>query len=329
MKKWACLMMGLLLLTASANAEIYTGSTVSNATSWITAEAGGTLEWLQLTVGQWVEADEIVGTTSVTKVFATQDGTVSMVDAEVGDEVSGTVLELAPVSRYTVYCTTSKAYDAAENQVVHSGESLYVKCTKNGTHRGIGRVTEISGDTFTLEMTAGELYVGETVYLFREDTMLYESRVGIGTVVSPDPEDYDVNGVLLSLRVQQGDTVERGQLLMTYASDAQTSLVAPVSGIVTSLNCKQGETVQAGAKVAEVTAPEDILLKLVLPEEDAADLHVGRSVTYIRATDPEETIRYGQITAISHIAGEDGIEVLIQPEETESLIGMTVEVTIE
>ena len=75
--------------------------------------------------------------------------------------MDGTVLEISPTSRYTVYCTVDGAYGDPETELVHTGEQLYLRCTANGTHRAVGVVTSIDGAEIELP-TALEL--GGSVY---------------------------------------------------------------------------------------------------------------------------------------------------------------------
>ena len=167
---WISLLAACALLVPSwACAQVYEGVTVSVAEQAITAPGGGTLERLALRVGQAVAAGEQVGQTAARKVFATQDGVVASVSAEAGQEADGTVLALEPTNRYVVYCTVDGAYDSPETQLVHSGEQVYLRCVKNGTHRAVGLVTAVSAEEYTVEVIGGELYVGEAVAVYREE----------------------------------------------------------------------------------------------------------------------------------------------------------------
>ena len=330
MRKLTALTLALLLMLSTASAEVFTGKTVSGAVSTVTAEAGGKLEALDVELGQRVTAGEVLGQTAVEKVFATQDGTVAGVEPVTGNEVDGTVVKLQPVSRYTVYCTTSKAYGAPANQYITVGETLYVKCTRNGTHRGLGRVISVTGEYYTVEMTAGELFLGETVYLYRDSPHFSnKKRVGIGTVTEPEVEEYQISGVLQEMKVEVGDTVERGQLLYTWSADAETRIISPIDGIVTSLNYAKGDQVVQDGIVAEVTALEDIVLELTVDEDQATAMPVGTRVTYTRTMDKDERLRYGTVILVDELGEEGTFRVQIQPDETEEYIGLTVEIMTE
>ena len=206
-KRWAALALMLATLCPAALAEVYAGSTVPLNTLTLRAETGGVVE-TAIEAGVRVEAGDTLLQTKPDRTFATQDGTVSLVYAEAGDTADGAVLELMPVQRYTVHCTVDRAYQSAASTRVRSGETLYIRCTTDGTHRAMGTVAKIDGSEYRVYTLAGELYVGETVYLYRDADFTAAERVGIGTVVVSDTEVYEAEGTLSLLRVAPGDTVE-------------------------------------------------------------------------------------------------------------------------
>ena len=132
LKKSLTLLAALALAATPAMAETYLGTTVAQGSVQLISEAGGALESLDLLPGQRVEAGEVLGSTRAEEVFAAFDGTVALCHAGSGDSVDGAVLEIAPTSRYTVYCTVEGAYSAPDAELVHSGEQLYLRCTANG-----------------------------------------------------------------------------------------------------------------------------------------------------------------------------------------------------
>ena len=233
--RFLLIMLAALLAVSPALADTWAGSVTASATTEIEIPSDGTLTSLNLEVGQRVEAGQVVGGIRETKVFAPVDGSVAAVHLETGDKADGTVLEISPVSRYTLTCTAENYAKTPENALIHSGESLYVKCSADGTHRAIARVTTIDGAAFSAEVTAGELYVGEAVFLYRSREFTTDSLVGKGTVTTHDTVAVSGNGVLLKLRVAVGDTVERGQWLFSTASTDDTQVTVPVSGIVTAV----------------------------------------------------------------------------------------------
>ena len=114
MKKLTILLL-TLMLTASALAEAYEGTTALLSTVVVTASASGIVQSLDVEVGSRVEAGEAMVSLKPERVFAAQDGSISLVNATEGDRIDGTLLELMPLERYLIYCTVSKAYQSAES----------------------------------------------------------------------------------------------------------------------------------------------------------------------------------------------------------------------
>lgn len=329
LKRSLTLLAALALATAPALAEVYPGTTVARSTVPVVAESGGALETLSLLPGQRVAAGEVLGATAVQKLFATQDGTVALCHAREGDAVDGAVLEIAPTSRYTVYCTVESAYSSPETQLVHSGEQLYLRCTANGTHRAVGVITAIDGAEYRVEIIGGELYIGETVYLYRDADFTSSARVGIGTVVSADPEIYEIDGILQELCVTEGETVERGELLLTWSSAAATQILSPAEGIVTAVLAEPGQQLDAGQTVAEIARAEDLCIEILVSEDAIAHLAPGQAATYTRSDDPDETALGAVIGDISFVAGDGSYRVTILPDDPSNLpLGLDVAVRL-
>lgn len=327
LKRLAALMLALAALSAPALAEVYEGTTVTLSTLAVTAEASGVVEALDVQAGQRVAAGDRLASLRSEKTFASQDGTVSLIYAEAGDDVSGEVLEIMPLERYTIHCTVDKAYQSAESTLIHGGETVYVKCTADGTHRAIGVVTEIDGEEYQVLTLGGELYVGETVYLYRDDAFTASQRVGIGTVVTSDTQVYKAEGRLTLLRVDEGDTVERGQLLYAIGGG---EIAALAGGIVASVACQPGDSVARDQVVAEIVPEDEIGVEIRVDESAVAAIAPGAAATLTFAGREEEDAVPGTVASVSAIADSGEYVVRIRPDEPEALsIGMSVEVRLE
>ena len=324
LKRLTALMLALLALSAPSLAEVFEGTTAALASMTVASDVSGALESLEVLAGQRVEAGQLLATLASEKTFAAQDGTVSLLLANVGDAVCGEVLELAPVERYTIYCTVDKAYQSAASTLVHSGETLYVKCTADGTHRAVGVVTQIDGKEYRVLTVGGELYVGETVYLYRDADFTGAQRTGIGTVVASDTQAYEAEGALTLLRVAEGDYVERGQLLYATGGGA---VVSPVSGIVASLSCQTGDAVEEGQAIAEIVPTDAVGVEIRVDETAVAKLPVGSAVALSFAGQEDGQPVRGTVVDISAIADSGEYVVRIRPEGDAALpLGMSVEV---
>ena len=325
LKKLTALAMALLL-GATALAEVYEGQTAALSTVAVVSDAAGTLASVETPVGARVESGDALLQLDGTPAFASQDGTVSLVTASEGDEVDGEVLQIAPLERYQIYCTVDKAYQSAEATLVHSGETVYVKCTADGSHRAVGVVTRIEGEEYRVLTLGGALYIGETVYLYRDADFTASQRVGKGTVVSSDTESYTASGTLTRLCVDAGDTVERGQLL--YATGGGT-VAAPVAGIVSAVSVQTGDAVARDQVVAEIVPDESICVEISLDENEAAHIAVGSAARIHFADDAEDVTWPGVVVGVSALAESGMYTAIIQPQAQRPLsLGMSAEVRL-
>ena len=314
-----------LLFCGGALAESCTGTITAAAGTAVTLPASATLETVAVRVGDVVSAGDTLGTLAVSKVFAPEDGTVARVLAGPGDSVDGAVLELAPVSRYTVYCTVESAYQSSASTLVHAGERLYLKCTADGTHRATGIVTWVEGEEYRVMTTGGALQVGETVYLYRDEDFSSWLRVGIGTAVTADTLTVDASGALLALSVAEGEYVQRGELLCEIAPCAGVELTAPLDGIVTQCPAA-GDALGAGETAFTVVPRDQLRVTARVSEEVAAAARVGQTVRLVFAGEPEETPVEGTLASISGAQEEDGYTLTITSPALPLRLGLSVDI---
>ena len=318
-----------MMTAVPALAEVFTGTVAAGSTMAITADAGGVLEELYIQPGSVVREGDVVARLRTTKVFASQNGTVARIQAQEGKETEGTVLEIAPVSRYTIHCTSDEAYASVSSGLIHCGESLYVKCTANGTHQGRGRVYSIDNENYMLEATAGEFYVGETVYLYRDPDFSREQRVGIGTVVSSATEAYESAGRIAAIHVAEGEYVEKGELLYEVIDGEAAEIIAPADGIITACNVESGAAVENGQAIAEYAPGSELLVSIQVDEASIAGISAGDDVSVIYAGDADEARIPATVSSISHLPESESYTVFIQPEELPPYLGMHATVYID
>lgn len=326
LKKLTALLL-MLLLPGAALAEVYEGVTAALSSVIVTAESAGTVQALEAPAGAHVREGDALVLLRAERAYATQDGIVSLLHTHEGDKVSGEVLELMPLERYLIYCTVEKAYQSAPSTLIHSGERLYIRCTTDGTHRAIGLVTQIDGAEYRVLTLGGELYVGETVNLYRDEDFTTALRVGVGTVVSNDTQTYEAEGRLTRLCVEAGDKVERGQLL--YEINGSTAF-APTSGILASVSVSPGDAVEEGQTLAQIVPEDQIVVEIHVPETEASRIAAGRRATLFPADCEDEEGFGGTVIRVSHTP-EDGLfTVRIRPDEGRALpLGLSVSVRIE
>lgn len=328
-KRFVALLLLLLLPVRAALCETYAGKTVAIRMETLWAECSGILQELSLTVGQTIKAGETVGSIKPTAVFAKQDGTVARITAKAGDAIDGTVLELSPESKFTVSCTSEGAYERVDNQLMHCGETVYIRCINDGSHRGVGVISQIEGTTYQVIATGGEFYNGETVRLYRKPGYPYLSLIGEGTVIASKTEAYAASGALIDLHVQEGEQVERGQLLFTYGETADLKLCSPCDGTLSEIHVSTGERLEKGQAVATIIPKDALRVEIQVSEEELALLSIGQNLSFIRADDPEETPIPGTIEDIRWIAEDETYTVTILPSTFDLPFGLSVEVDTE
>ena len=321
--------LAIAMLASAALAEVYEGKIVAAAYLPVEAPASGTLQTLCAANGSAVTAGDTLGTVSTTKVFASQDGIIARIYAAEGDSAEDGALDIYPMEQFQIYCTVDGAYAAAEDMLVHSGESVYIRCTTDGTHRGTGVITQIDSDEYRVLATGGEFYVGETVYLYRDADCSRDQRIGIGTVITNDVQVYSASGTIVRMHVTEGEYVERGELLFEYANSDTITLSAPADGIIAETAAAQGDRVEKGAAILQIAPYDQIYVEIQVAETEIGAMHTGNSVELIYAADATEEAISGTIARISRIAENDAYAVLIRPDNAPfQLLGATVSVRL-
>ena len=329
LKKILPLVTALLLAAFPAMAEVYSGVTAASETLALSAPSDGVLGEICVSAGEIVSEGQLAARLETQKLFATQDGTVAEISAQTGETVSGELLKIAPLSRYSVYCTVSGARAAADTMLVHSGETLYLRCTVNGTHWAIGRVTQIDGAEYSVETTGGELYIGETVYLYRDADFNYASCVGIGTVVAADAQSYTAEGEVAQLCVAEGEYVQRGELLCEIAPEGGATLAIPEESIVLSVDAATGQTLSGSEALLTLAPLDGICIEIHVDEAAAATLRAGDRVEMTYVSDTSEQSCGGTVSEISAVADADGYRVRIAPDKAPRALGLGVQVRVE
>ena len=313
MKKTAtlgALLLALALPLAAQAETVFAGEVTAGTTQVIAAPYGGLVEDVRVRVGDSVKIGDPIATVETSKTYASTDGTVSGVFAREGDSADGVktqygaLVYIEPINRYTLECSTEKGYNSSENRYIHIGESVFLKCTKDGSHQGRGVVTgldEKEDNKFTVEVTGGEFYMGETV-----DELLFET----------------VTGTLDGL----------------YAPDKQ--VVSDTAGVIATVDAGNGTSVEKDAKIATIYPNDAMQIKMVISEADLMDVTVGGKAEIEFNWDADSGRRFeGTISSISYLSEKQSDSTASQsaqyvayvdftPDETVR-IGMTVIVYVE
>ena len=169
----------------------------------------------------------------------------------------------------------------------------------------------------------------------------------------------EVSGQVSAIRVQEGDWVDKGGVILTLASDsledslqsaadslrnAQLSLesrydqlenytiTSPIQGTVIDKNYKAGETSEAGKVLCSIYDLSYLTMTLSVDELDISDIAVGQKVE-ITADAVEGRAYTGVVTKVSVAGTSSGgtttYPVTVRVDETEGLLpGMNVDASI-
>ena len=311
MRKLICLLLCLpVLLGAALAEEQFDGQVVAGEAVSVTAPFGGTVKSIGLKQGAQVAVNDGILTLSTTRVLAPEDGTVRGVFAGEGDSAADTVMYLAPVSRYTVSASMGKAYNAEDTKFVILGETVYIRCSKDGSHQARGVITAVKGSSYTVQTTAGELYMEETVNLYRTADYAADQCIGTGTVTRTEALAISGQGSILKMHVQDGDPVERGQLLFETVEGTlggstwpDSTVRADVSGVVAEVMVKAGQQVSAGDVLMTVYQPESFRIRMSVPEDMLSAVSVGdEALIYFSWNEDKSAPCAGTVREISYVS---------------------------
>jgi len=341
-KKWAALAASLMMLcpVTSLAQTAFEGRVAAGETRTVTAPFGGTLAQMALREGQNVAAGQQIAQVDTVKVYAPMDGTVRGIALELGDSAEQTVCYLAPVNKFTIKATVDNAYDTAENKFVVVGETVYIACTADGSHLAEGVITAVNGSSYTVETTKGELYMEEKVYIYRESSRKKASRIGSGSVGRTQEVALKGTGSLVSLHVEEGETVERGQLLFETVEgkldglQAQGSAITtPVSGTVASIQVAAGQKVSKGDTVLTLYPQGSYVVEFDVPESALMNISEGQQVQVYFEQQDEPLALSGKVLSVDYVAQENKQEAVYTAiaslEENENIrLGMTATVMV-
>ena len=339
---FALLLSCVLTLTGTALAEsiTFTGTVTASETYEVYAPIGGRVETVRGEVGDRVQSGDVLATLSTTKVYAEEAGTVTGVFGQPGDSAEtvgslyGCVISIEGESVYSIAASTDNAYNTTATKFVHVGERVYLSCYSDGSHTGTGVITAIEGTDYTVRVTSGAFLVGETVNVYRGDSATTSSRIGRGTLNRTSPTAVTGTGGIVSIAVNAGDTVERGDLLFEtldgafdglYMSGAE--IKAGVEGTISQMNAQQGSALQKNDVVAVLYPKGAMRIEAAVEEANLISIAVGDPVSIELVWNQDEEITYpGTITGISSVANSSASDSGM---EGESSVTYTVYVDFE
>ena len=174
----------------------------------------------------------------------------------------------------------------------------------------MGVIAALTEKGYKVEVTGGEFYMGETVGIYRDSEYKAQSRIGRGTIDRTAPVAVKGTGSVLRIHVENGDFVERGELLFEtvdgtldgmYAPDC--AVLAPVNGVVASVDVNPGASVNKGDVIATIYPSDSMQIEFIVPEENLFDIVEGQKVSIEFYWDDDENMTTtGTISSISHLS---------------------------
>ena len=321
-RKFLSIFTACALLMGSACAVSFSGTVAASDTVEIYAPIGGTVERVEVSAGEKVQAGDVLATLETTKVYATEDGVITGIFGEPGDNAEtiaeryGAVMYIEGETVYTIAASTEEAYNTTDTKFVHVGEEVYLCCYSHGTHTGTGVVTSIEGTDYNVNVLEGDFLLGETVSIFRGETTASSSRIGRGDISRKSPASVTGSGSIVSIAVQDGDAVQKGDLLFEtldgsfdglYMSGAQ--ITADAAGTVYQLNLNQGSKIEKNSVAAVIYPEGKMRIEALVNEYNLSEIAVGDKVTVELLWNQDAEVNYdGTVSMISGIAAENNGE---------------------
>ena len=316
MKRFAGILVALCLLAGAACADtISTSGTVTAGTVVaIQAPIGGTVEIVAAEKGMDVQAGDTLVTLKTTKIYAPADGTVTGIFVAPGDDAEsvantfGADMYLEGSMKYTVSASTGKAYSSIETTFVHVGETVYLQCRSNNARTGVGLITAVEGNSYTIQVTEGDFILGDSVYVFRDSGYVTTGKIGQGSVSRVNPQGITASGAVVSVAVKNGDQVKKGDLLMETLDGTWEGYVAGsreiqanMDGVIAEVSATVGSALSQGATVVTLYPRTGMRVETVVEADDLSEVKVGDTVRLELSAD-ESKVYTGTVERISALA---------------------------
>ena len=301
-----------------ASAASFSGVVAASRTVEVYAPIGGQVAQVNVRVGDCVSAGDAVAELKAEAVYAEAAGTVTGVFAEPGDNAEtvagkyGALMYIEEESVYSISASTENAYNTTANKFVHVGETVYLSCYSDATHIGTGIITAIEGTDYSVDVVSGSFLVGETVTVYRGDSATAANRIGRGTLNRKSPTAVTAQGSVVNVAVQDGDTVQRGDLLLTTLNGdfdglymSGTAIASDVSGTVAEVRLEQGASTEKGGVAAVIYPEGEMRVEASISEYDLEQIAVGDAVSVELLWNQDSGASYpGVISMISAVADE-------------------------
>ncbi len=332
-----------------------------------TSDLSNTLEQAQISLNQAQRSyDSRVKDLEKLSVTAPKAGRILSLEVEAGDDV--TAGQLVATLRNSDIMTLEVPFLSDEAAGFYVGQSASV--TVESTFETLeGTVSKISGGDTVLEGNMIVRYV--TVEVSNPGALTAEqtgsvtingcTSAGSGAFEYAAEQNItaEVAGAVASVRAQEGDWVDKDDVILTLSSDtvddniqsaseslrnAELSLesrydqldnytiTSPIQGTIIDKNYKAGETSEAGKVLCSIYDLSYLTMTLSVDELDISDIAVGQEVS-VTADAVENKVYTGVVTKVSVAGTSSGgtttYPVTVRIDETEGLLpGMNVDAAI-
>ena len=272
-------------------AMILPGTVVAGQTVAVLAPFGGAVENFTVRKGDIVSAGETLFVLTTTKVYAPCDGTVGAVRTQVGDETSfiqdryGALFYIEPQNRFLIQTDTKFAFAADENKLIHVGETVFIGSRNSNERVGAGFVTKVDDNGYTVEVTEGNLILGDSISIFRSRDFAAESKIGSGTTTLNPNVAITSDGCVFRLYAVQGKDVKRGELLLETAGGSigfnplpTNQVLAGSHAVVASVDVTSGANVSKNQVMATLYPVNTFQVAVNVMELDLANVRIGDPV---------------------------------------------------
>ena len=333
----------LLSPCALADTITFNGTVAAGETYEVYAPIGGTVARVNVEAGQKVGADDVIVSLSTAKVYAEENGVVTGIFGQPGDNAEtvankyGAVMYIEGESVYSIAASTDNAYNSTATKFVHVGEDVCLSCYSDGKHTGTGVITAIEGTDYTVRVTSGEFLVGETVNVYRGEKAISTKRIGRGKLSRTNPTAVTGTGSIVAFAVAEGDSVQRGDLLFETLDGSFNGLymsgsdiTAGVEGTISRIDAQQGSAIQKDSVVAALYPEGSMRIEAQIEEANLASIAVGDPVSIELLWNQDEDVTYeGTITMISAIADSNESSGDAMSSETEASDAVTYTVYVD
>lgn len=308
------------------------GKVVAGKTVTVAAPFGGRLNDFLVRQGDMVKSGDVLFTLETTKVYAPCDGTVGSVGARVGDDAAylqeryGAVMYLEPAGRFIIESNTKEAYGTQENLLVHLGETVYLGSRNSSGRSGIGFISAVDNEKYTVEVTAGNLVMEDNVAVYRSADFDPKTKIGVGTTQKNPVVPVKAEGSLYKLHVEQGQSVRRGDLLFETAAGSlaynpypTNHVLAGYDAVVATVDVAHGAQVSQNQTLAALYPLDGLQVAAEVMASDLSAIRVGDRVRIERAGIYDQETLAGVIVSVSGLSAADTDEpmytVYIAPED--------------